>query len=308
MQEAISRYLDYLEHEKRYSPRTVQGYEQDLLKFAKYLNHKFGKDTPKLGLFSREVILAFLKRPLKSGEKPNPAYRNRRLAVLKSFAKYLVREGLLHANPTAAVEWAKVSPTDPEFLTHAEYLRIVATIEALHSEFYRARDLAIIATLYHTGLRLSELNCCNVATVDFENRLFVGVQRKGGAKKNLPVNGEVLDAVRLWLEQREKLRVKDEPALFLSDRKTRINPRSIQVLVAKYAFEAGLTKQVSPHTFRHSHCTEILNRGASIATAKELMNHASIKTTARYSHTTEDMMRAAVDSLAKPSQTEESVV
>ena len=304
MKDKIRRFLVYLSEDRNYSPNTIKSYEWDLNTFHRFITKELMDKTASTGRVDKFLILDYLRLRQKGGKRPSASYRNRRLAILKSFFGYLVREGAISENPTGTIEWAKVSLREPDFLTYQDVQKLLDHIETTATEFYRRRDLAIVTTFYHTGLRLNELGSLNVEQVDYDQKMLRGVQRKGGEHKNLVVNQEVLQAVARWLRQRETLDIKNEPALFVSDRRRRLSARSIQTLVAKYAQESGLQKRITPHTFRHSHCTEIQLRGASMKTAKELLNHAQIGTTERYSHSHEEAHRKAVNSLVEDSEEE----
>ena len=164
----------------------------------------------------------------------------------------------------------------------------------------RIRNEAIVVMLYNTGLRLSELVALDKAQYAKSTGLLLSVHRKGGIVRDLPINRNVVHALDRWLGIWEEWSSAETPALFLTKKGGRISGRSIQRGVAVLAECAGLTKRVSPHTFRHSHCTEIQLRGASIAVARELMDHSSIATTSRYSHATDRSLRVALASLDDP--------
>jgi integrase/recombinase XerC len=161
--------------------------------------------------------------------------------------------------------------------------------------------MAILITLWNTGLRLSELLSLELAVVDFEAEVFRVVRRKGG--KLLPVyfNVDVTIALRRWLWLRKEYpNATTELALFLSDRGRRLSPRAVEDLVAKYAELAGIEKHVTPHTMRHSTATELIRLGNGIEVVGQILGHASLDTTRRYIHLVGEQVHAAVASLAEP--------
>ena len=203
-------------------------------------------------------------------------------------------------DPTRNLHFSRLPRTTPSFLTYDDYLRILMAARRTKPYALRIRNEAIVVMLYNTGLRLSELVVLDKAQYDPTAGLLLSVHRKGGIIRDLPINRNVVHALNRWLSVRKEWDQEGSPALFITKKGQRISGRAIQRGVAVLAECAGLTKRVSPHTFRHSHCTEIQLRGASIAVARELMDHSSIATTSRYSHATDRSLRVALASLDDP--------
>ncbi|RJO60561.1 MAG: hypothetical protein C4542_08885 [Dehalococcoidia bacterium] len=299
LEQEIDNFVKYLGN-LGYADSTRIGYEQDLRAFVRFVEKSNDGQRPNL---SPENVEAFINRPDQHGKPPSPAYRNRRLSCLRSFFRYLVERQLLdeNMNPTRLVRFARLAQTEPSALIYSEYVRIIQTIRQSEAGWLKRRDLAVVATLYNTGIRLSELTALNVEQFDQEGARFVALARKGGQVKDLPVNQNVVWALSSWLNVHPLFGSDPRCPLFVSRLKRRLSGRTVEQLVAKYAKQTGLRKPVTPHTFRHSHCTEIQRRGAEIKTAQAAMGHRRVETTMRYSHSQEADIRAAIAKLDDPS-------
>ena len=293
-QAQIDRFLAHL-HARAYSPRTLHGYREDLQAFAKLAPDEAWP-------LPTTLVECFLSGHRDTGQRASPSHRNRRLSCLRSFFRYLVeQEGLPpDHDPTRGLRFSRLPRTTPSFLTYDDYLHILMAARRTKPEALRIRNEAIIVMLYNTGLRLSELVTLDKSQYDPRAAVLIAVHRKGGIVRDLPINRNVVHALDRWLSVREVWSGADDPALFLTKEGRRLSGRVIQRGIATLAQSAGLTKRVSPHTFRHSHCTELQLRGASIAVARELLDHASIATTSRYSHATDRSLRVALASLDDP--------
>jgi integrase/recombinase XerC len=297
--EILDAYFIYLKDVKNRSDDTIQGYTKDLRAFDAFLHFDENRKVS-LEEITEKDVLNFLETG-KKGKKASPAHRNRRLSAIQMFFQYCQKENLIKSNPASAIDHIRINYQEPDFLTFEDYQKFINHIEQKSiPDFYKIRDVAIIAVLYNTGLRLHELVGLDIESIDFERKEFRNIKRKGGRRVNLVVNGEVLKRIKIWLTYRKKQPLgTGDPALFLSHQNQRIHQRSVQSMISKYVDECQFSKRITTHTFRHSFCTEIQMRGSPISIAKELMDHYSITTTARYSHATEDAKRKAVESLTK---------
>ncbi len=293
--QAIDTYLKSLDN-LGYSKSTITSYALDLKSFSQRLK----PDAIMRPIQVSSVdIEDFINRPDKTGKLPSSSYRNRRLSCLRSFFRFLEEKKVLTKaeNPTRSIRFAKVVQSEPSSLTYGEYARIIQAVRQNTSGWMKRRDLAIIALLYNTGIRLSELISLNMEQVDIANARLVGLKRKGGNHKDLLVNQTVLWALSAWLCVHPYPRLECPCPLFMSRLPRRLSKRTVEQLVGKYAKKAGIEKRVSPHTFRHSVCSELQRRGASIRATQELLNHLSLQTTMRYSHSLEIELRTALASL-----------
>ena len=224
----------------------------------------------------------------------SPVTVGRKLAAVRSFASYLCREGLLTTNPARLVHNPKVAQRSPAFLTEAEVAKL---LEFDDDSALGARDRAALELLYATGLRVGELAGLAAEDVDVEGR-SLRVIGKGDKERIVPFGKPAAAALRAWLPIRQqwldnppkrtrqsaKIRADAMRALLLSQRGRRIDPAALRRLLARRLEEAALTKRVTPHALRHSFATHLLNAGADLRAIQELLGHASLASTQRYTH------------------------
>jgi integrase/recombinase XerC len=249
----------------------------------------------------KAVVVLFVREGGITGAQASAATRNTRLAAIRALFRYLVAEERLVRDPTIGIHSATQPERAPTFLTAEEFSKLRRAVEDNAAEFYLRRDLAILVTLWNTGLRLAELLSLDLTVVDFEAEVFRAVRRKGG--KILPVyfNVDVTIALRRWLWQRKEYpNATTNPALFLSDRGLRLSARAVEDLVGKYAKLVGIDKHVTPHVLRHSTATALIRAGNGIAVVADVLGHASLDTTRHYVHLVGEQVHAAVASLAEP--------
>lgn len=293
--DTIDAFLAHLRHDRAYAPATVAGYQHDLLAAADYLARR--GCPPDVRAVTSEALRDFLRQPNGNGHAPAARSRNRRLATLRAIFRWAQAEGLRPDDPTAGLTWSQVRPRDPPSFAEADVRAIVEAARRNPNRWHAVRDEAVLVILAMTGLRLRELTRLDVAQVDLDDARLRRVRRKGGAERDLVINGEVVRVLRAWLRARRRRARSGELALFLSRQRRRLSPRMVEVLVAGYARVAGIRKPVTPHTFRHSFCYLVQKRGAAMRAAQELMNHARIQTTALYSRASERDLREAVGRL-----------
>jgi len=282
MQRYIDKYISYLEIEKNASPHTVLNYRIDLKELASFLEEK---KTPleKVNYLNLRQFLASLRtRHLK------PRTISRKLSSIRSFFRFLCREGYLKTNPSALLSSPKLDKHLPNFLSEEEMSRL---LEAPSSgDEFGLRDLAILEMLYSTGMRISELVGLQVKDIDFLSNI-VKVMGKGKKERLLPVGDGALRALRRYLEKRAK----DVPEVFLNKNGTRLTDRGVRNILNKYIRQTSQKEHISPHTLRHSFATHLLNRGADLRSVQELLGHANLSTTQIYTHLTTDRLKAIYD-------------
>jgi integrase/recombinase XerC len=284
MQQALADFLRHLAFERNASPHTVKSYREDLQQAAEFFAKLLGShDAPVAGITTRLVraYLAWLHE-----QKYSRTTIARRLAAVRSWFKFLCRQGTLHANPADALRGPKPDRRLPHFLTEDHLLKLLDAPAV--SEPFGLRDRAILETLYSAGLRVSELTGLNVEDVDLDAGLAT-VRGKGKRERLAILGRPATKALALWLEARRKTlaeRRLASQAVFLNKNGTRLTPRSVGRLVAKYLQRAGLDPRTTPHTLRHSFATHLLDRGADIRSVQELLGHRSLSTTQVYTHVT----------------------
>lgn len=283
MQRYIEKFIRYLEVEKNYSVHTILNYKLDLEDFGKFLA---GSELSKVDYLALRKYLALLKE-----KQLGTRTVGRRLSCLRSFFKFLIREGLLKTNPILMLSSPKLDKHLPSFLTEQEVARLIESAFAKDEKDERGlRDRAILETFYSTGVRISELAGLNVEDVDFIGGV-ARVMGKGKKERIAPIGDAAIAAIRKYLEKRKK----ESDCLFLNKSGKRISVRGIRNIVGKYILRAGIKQGVSAHTFRHSFATHLLNRGADLRTVQELLGHANLSTTQIYTHLTTEKLKSVYD-------------
>lgn len=276
MQAAVQGFLRHLALERSVSSHTVKAYGEDLGQFLAHARAELGRD-PAPGEVDHLLIRSFLARLHERGLKKSSAAR--KLAGLRTFFRWLCREGALEKNPARAL----LSPrTERRIPTHLEEAEVAALLEMPGDGIEAVRGRAILELLYGTGLRCAELVGLDVGEVDFEARM-VRVLGKGDKERIVPFGARAREALRSWLTVRARLFRGDE-ALFLNQRGGRLTDKSVRNLLARRLKQMASFRRVSPHTLRHSFATHLLERGADLRSIQELLGHASLSTTQRYTH------------------------
>ena len=292
MQE-ISEFLAYIATERGLSPKTVEAYRYDLSKFSEFAKAHVGNSW-KVSSINQSLIRSYMQFLADKGYRKSNSNiaRGRKLATLKSFFKYLVTENQIKENPVGQIRMPKVQNREPSYLTEQEYKRLLYTVQKTSTEYFKARDMAIILMLLGMGLRLSELVESNIGSVNFDDGT-IKVTRKGNHERILPVNNDVVAAIKIYLKGRKDISASSP--LFLSKRNQRIDTATVWYLVKKYLKKAQIDKdKLSPHTLRHTFATTLLKQGENILTIKELLSHKNLRTTERYLHISNRELRTAV--------------
>jgi integrase/recombinase XerC len=285
----LQAFLQFLQVEKNASPHTILNYRRDLEEFLKFLKEK----SLSLNDADRLTIRSYLSY-LRNRNLSRSSI-NRHISSLKAFFRLLMREKLVSRNPAAAISLLKAEKRLPVFMSVKE---VTSLIESLHSKDASGlRDRAIMEVLYSGGVRLSELAGLNLDDLD----LLGGVARvmgKGRKKRLILLGKKAIDALESYLANRQKLlrrKRKDisqeKNALFLDRWGGRLRPRSIQRLINKHVKGAGLKLKISPHVFRHSFATHLLNAGADLKSVQELLGHVNLSTTQIYTHVSAKRLR-----------------
>ena len=287
----LERFRVHLTDEKGSSPHTVRNYLIDLVDFERYLVERL-----KLTLLaaSHAAIRGYMGTLAVDHAATS---RARRLASIKSFYKYLVRQKLLTASPAKLVKSPKQPKSLPKVLPVDELFAILE-MPSLDTVL-GLRDKAILEILYGGGLRISELCGLNLLDVDRSGRI-IRVMGKGSKERLCPVNAQSIRALEAYLERRGELFAvpregQDPEAVFLNYQGGRLTPRSIGRHLDAYVVKCALQRKVSPHALRHSFATHLLGGGADIRSIQELLGHASLSTTQRYTHVSWEQLQAVYD-------------
>jgi tyrosine recombinase XerC len=278
MNKAIAEFLAFLKHEKNASPHTVAAYGRDLREVAAYLKERQVR-WDRAGVVVLRGYLAELHE-----KKRKKSTIGRKLAALRSFFDYGVRTGRVAENPAKMLATPRPDKRVPAFLTEgetAELLELPRTSKPLD-----LRDKAILELFYATGVRVSELVGIGTADLHFGERL-VRVRGKGRKERIVPFGGKALEALEAYARARGGLLGKvsgGETAFFVNYKGGRLTTRSVQRMVRKYIRRTAVRRKISPHSLRHSFASHLLGRGADLRVIQELLGHASLATTEKYTH------------------------
>lgn len=270
----IERFEAYLAHEANASPHTIKGYGSDLRQFAAFLADRGGS----LAAVDVHGVRAFLASLAGATKKTSAA---RKLAALKHFFRHASRRGSRVDDPAATLSAPKRERYLPPHLTVDEMFRVLDGMQAPGP--IPARDRALLELLYSTGIRVSELVGLDWADVDRRGEV-VRVLGKGRKERVVPIGATALAALAHYRKTWPANRRHADDAVFLNARGGRLTVRSVARIVAHWAGRAGTRVAASPHAFRHSFATHLLNAGADLRVIQELLGHASLSTTQRYTH------------------------
>lgn len=312
MLEQIEAFLLYLQAERAASPHTLENYTIDLQQFRTFLRTRgfsqsepAARDTERENALRREIapteidvlaIRAFVVDLHRRGIARSSIAR--KLATLRSFFRYLCREGVVAANPAKLVPTPRLPKQLPAYLTVDEVDRLLAL--SGEQEPGCARDLAILELFYASGIRLSELTGLDVRDVDILEGL-VRVKGKGGKERIVPVGSKAMAAIRRYLDRRTELICgskrggPESAALFLNRLGGRLSQRGIARIVLKRLNRSGVGPKITPHGLRHSYATHLLQAGADLRAIQELLGHARLSTTQRYTHLNLDHLMEVYD-------------
>lgn len=271
----IDKFISHLQYERRLSPHTCKHYRRDLLSLLEFCN-EIGRDSwPEL---DSEDFRSFAATSYRRGLSARSIQR--RLSAARSFYRYLLREKHVRVNPVESVPAPKHAKRLPENL---DADRMAKLLEIPADTPVAVRDCAILELLYSSGLRLAELVDLNMGDIDSQDAT-VRVTGKGNKDRIVPVGRKALKALAEWQRSRAAMASPDEQALFVSNRGTRLSPRSVQARVSHWAKRQGIDSKVYPHLFRHSFATHLLESSHDLRGVQELLGHSNISTTQVYTH------------------------
>ena len=277
----VHAFLDYLRHERRVSPLTVESYARDLDHCCRFCTQKGLRSWTQLRVDDVRAYVAALHRRGLSGRSIR-----RHLSALRSLFQYLLRERQVEHNPASGVPAPRMEKRLPQTLTvdqAAHLLEIPSNPLSAGSELLVRRDRAMMELMYSSGTRLSELTALNTTDVDLADAT-VRVTGKGAKTRVLPVGRHARAALESWLAVRSQLARPGETAVFVGRRGGRLGGRAVQLRLAQWARRQGVNVPVYPHLLRHSFASHLLESSGDLRAVQELLGHADIGTTEVYTH------------------------
>ena len=288
MDELLQAYLRFLQAERNLSPYTLRNYENDLRSFFRYAEDA-GRDI-------RAVDRYLLRRYLATLREQKMALGSivRKVSSIRSFYRFLVRQGHIEQDPLAGVHTPKKGRRLPSFLSVRQVLAILGAVEGDSPK--ALRDRAILELLYASGVRLSELVALDASDLDIGEQ-EVRVVGKGNKERIALMGRAAAAALRRYLREGRPALVRrpQERALFLNKQGGRLSARAVQMMVRRCALKAGLDERVFPHLLRHTFATHMLDGGADLRVVQELLGHASVASTQIYTHVSEAEKRRVYD-------------
>ena len=289
MRKSLSEFLVFLAVEKGASANTIAAYKNDLQQLADYIGPREGSNGWQT--LSRSDIQDFILDLKQRGYTETSVAR--KVAAVRSFFAFLAAEGHLTNNPTEGLTSPRVGKTLPKAITPNEVDELLEQ-PARRSTPEARRDRAMLELLYATGMRVTELVSLDITNLNLDPRSpYVKCVGKGAKERSIPIHDHALEALNAYLEDGRPLLVKDrgEQALFLNRRGERLTRQGFWLILKGYARSANLSKDITPHTLRHSFATHMLRGGMPLRNVQEMLGHANISTTQVYTHLTSDHVR-----------------
>ena len=288
----IDQFTRWLTTEKGYSEHTVSGYRSDLV--------EFWGNSGEQATVSSVTAVEIRSFVVSLYGKNSAATVGRKLSALRTFFRYMLRQNVLKNDPLTGISGPKIGQSIPVFLTVDETFALLETPGP--GDKYMQRDRAMLELLYSTGIRVSELVSTDLDDLDLEEEVL-RVRGKGNKERLVPVGRPALEGINSWFPLRGQLlharisrgRAAEKNAMFLSGRGGRLSARSVERIVKSYGERAGINQIVTPHALRHSFATHLLEMGADLRSVQELLGHASLSTTQRYTHLTLDHLSEVYD-------------
>lgn len=275
----VDQYVRHLSDDLHRAPRTVDAYREELQLLLKH-------QVP----LEPEALAAFVSYG-ESGQALAPATRNRRLAVIRGFCRFLIKERKLRKDPTAELKRSRVPKATKLAHSADDFRQVLSLLRQEPRTWRRVRNETILFVLFYTGLRVFELVGLDVGQVDLQHGFLWQVRRKGGGSADVLLEGPVREMLATWLSERPP---SAEPALFLSTPGRRLGVRQIEKMLKQFGEQAGLIIPLHPHAVRHDHGTLLHDAGGSMKLVQASLGHTSLSTTERYVHPGAEQQRAAL--------------
>ena len=282
----INQFLNYLRYERNSSPQTVQTYEESLREFESYISLRDSRLS--LQAVDADLIRDWMESLMDKGNTASTI--NKKLSALRSFYRFSLKRKLVEKDPAHGIVGPKKSKPLPQFLRESEMDHLLDRLE-WDNNYKDVRARTILLLFYEAGLRRSELTGLNDVDIDFGSRQLK-VTGKRNKQRIIPFGQELADALNQYLEaRREQFGLRENSALFLSDKGERMTGSQVYLIVHRYLTLVTSLKKRSPHVLRHTFDTAMLNNGAGLESIKKLLGHESVDTTEIYAHTTFEQLK-----------------
>ncbi|MES2807625.1 MAG: site-specific tyrosine recombinase XerD [Bacteroidota bacterium] len=287
---AIKGFQAYLKLEKSLSPNSIEAYSRDIDKLYQYAESVEPKINPD------RIVLADLRKFIIWVNELGmiPSTQARILSGIKAFYKYMLMEDIIISDPSELLESPKITRKLPDTLSYEDINKLIDAIDLSKPE--GARNKAIMETLYGCGLRVSELTQLKLSNLYLDIE-FIKVLGKGSKERLVPIGGAAVKALKIWIEQvrvHNEIKKGEEDCVFLNRRGSRLSRVYIFMLIKDLVAKTGLKKTVSPHTFRHSFATHLVEGGADLRAVQEMLGHESITTTEIYTHLDREYLKGTI--------------
>lgn len=284
--QTIQPYIEYLKFEKRYSAHTLTAYKADLYEFTEFVKTQFGETD--LASIHHGVVRSWLARLKEQGLAAKSL--NRKISTLKSFFKYLIKNGVIDISPMAKVISPRIGKRLPVFVKEEETQLLLNSLNSSTENWRSLNARMIITILYATGLRLSELINLKEKQVDFA-RLQIKVLGKGNKERIIPLSDGLINGIREYQQLKRKEFETYEDVLLVSEKGKKLYPKYAYLIVNQYLGKSSTLDKKSPHVLRHSFATHLMNNGADLNAVKELLGHSSLAATQVYTHNTIEKLK-----------------
>jgi integrase/recombinase XerC len=283
-QAPVKAFFDYLKFEKRYSPNTILSYEKDIAEFSMYLEGAFGEI--KLASIDHNHIRSWFAS-LKE-RKLSSRSINRKISTLRSFYKYCLKRSIVNDSPMVKVHSPKISKRLPQFVKEEDTKRLLSTLNESAEDWNSLNAQLLINLFYSTGMRLSELINLKEKQMDAARRQ-IKVLGKGNKERIIPVNPQLIDMVKNYVELKKEIGGADY--LMVTEKGRKLYPKYAWRIVNEWLGRMTTLDKKSPHVLRHTFATHLMNNGANLNAVKELLGHSSLASTQIYTHNTIGKLR-----------------
>ncbi len=293
LEQYVQDFLSYILAERGYSQHTVKAYRSDLAQFSAFVQEKQGEGK-RDEILQRDDLLSYMQSLRLSSYTSTTV--SRKVAAVRSFCRFLYQQGVLSKNMGADIPLPHKESSLPKAISRQEMIRLLQQPARQESTSRSLRDKAILELLYATGMRVSELTGLRLGDLDLGGKRL-RCRGKGGQERVLFLHDMAVQSLRVYLETGRTQLLRDPKCrqVFLNSRGKPLSRQGVWLIIKHYAKEAGITTVVTPHTFRHSMATHMLDGGAGLREIQELLGHASLNTTQIYTHVDEERLRAVYD-------------